>query len=75
MSVLSIRMSDVEYKALEKYAKSNSISMNQAMKDAFFEKLEDEYDIECFDKAYADYLKNKKTYTTDEVIKILELDV
>lgn len=75
MSVLSIRMSDVEYKALEKYAKINSISMNKAMKDAFFEKLEDEYDIECFDKAYADYLKDKKTYTDDELSKILGLDV
>lgn len=75
MSVLSIRMSDVEYKALEKYAKINSISMNKAMKDAFFEKLEDEYDIECFDKAYADYLKDKKTYTDDELRKILDLDV
>ena len=75
MSVLSIRMSEVEYKALEKYAKVNSISMNKAMKDAFFEKLEDEYDIECFDKAYADYLKDQKTYTVDEVKNILKLDV
>ena len=71
MAVLSIRMSDVEYKALEKYAKANSVSLNQAMKEAFFEKLEDEYDIECFDKAYADYLKDKKTYSSDEVKKIL----
>lgn len=75
MSVLSIRMSEVEYKALEKYAKVNSISMNKAMKDAFFEKLEDEYDIECFDKAYAEYLKDKKTYSIEEVKKMLELDV
>ena len=75
MSVLSIRMSDEEYRALEKYAELNSVSMNKAMKDAFFEKLEDEYDIECFDKAYADYLKDKKTYTSTEVKKLLKLDV
>ena len=73
MSVLSIRLSDVEYKALEKYAKVNSISMNKAIKDAFFEKLEDEYDIECFDKAYAEYLKDQKTYSSDEVKKILNI--
>ena len=47
--------------------------MNQAMKNAFFEKLEDEYDIEIFDKAYADYLKNSKTYSTEEVVKKLKL--
>lgn len=75
MSVLSIRMSEVEYRALEKYAKINSVSMNKAIKDAFFEKLEDEFDIECFDKAYADFLKDKKTYSLDEVKKMLEKDV
>lgn len=73
MSVLSIRMSEAEYKALEKYARVNSVSMNKAMKDAFFEKLEDEYDIECFDKAYADFLKDPATYSTEEVKKILKI--
>lgn len=74
MSVLSIRMSDAEYKALAKYAKANSISMNQAMKNAFFEKLEDEYDIELFDEAYSEYLKDPKTYSLKEVIDELNLD-
>ena len=73
MAVLSVRMSDVEYKALENYSKANSVSMNQAIKEAFFQKLEDEYDLELFDRAYADYLKNKKTYSLDEVIEELEL--
>ena len=74
MSVLSIRMSDEEYKALEKYAKVKSISMNQAMKQAFFEKLEDEFDVELFDSAYAEYLKDSKTYSIDEVIKELDIN-
>ena len=73
MSVLSVRMSDAEYNALQKFAKANNVSMNQAIKDAFFEKLEDEYDLEVFDKAYAEYLKDPKTYSTDEIIKILGL--
>ena len=74
MSVLSIRMSDEEYRALEKYAKAKSISMNQAMKQAFFEKLEDEFDIELFDEAYAEYLKDSKTYSIKEVIDELKLN-
>lgn len=73
MSVLSVRMSDVEYQALEKFAKANKVSMNQAIKDAFFEKLEEEYDLEVFDKAYAEYLKDPVTRTLDEVIKDLDL--
>lgn len=71
MSVLSVRMSEVEYRALEKFAKANNVSMNQAIKSAFFEKLEDEYDIEIFDKAYAEYLKDPVLYTLDEVNKHL----
>ncbi len=73
MKVLSIRLSEAEYKVLEKYAKVNSISMNKAMKDAFFEKLEDEYDIECFDKAYAEYLNNRKTYSSNKVKRLLNI--
>ena len=71
MPVLSVRMSDAEYKALKGYAASNGVSMNKAIKDAFFEMLEDRYDLEAFDRAYAEYLKDPKTYTSDEVAKKL----
>ena len=71
MSVLSVRMSDAEYKALEGYAAANGTSMNKAIKDAFFDMLEDQYDLEAFDRAYAEYLKDPKTYTSDEVAKEL----
>jgi len=73
MSVLSVRMTDVEYKALQKYASAKNMSLNQAIKAAFFEKLEDEYDIEIFDKAYAEFKKNQETYSTEEVIEKLKL--
>ena len=73
MRVLSVRMSSEEYNALQKFAKANKVSMNQAMKDAFFEMLEEKYDLEVFDKAYAEYLKDPKTYTLDQTIKELNL--
>ena len=71
MPVLSVRMTDAEYKALEGYAAANGVSMNKAIKDAFFEMLEDQYDLEAFDRAYAEYLKDPKTYTSDEAAKEL----
>ena len=71
MAVLSVRLSDAEYKALDSYANTNGISMNKAIKDAFFEMLEDQYDLEAFDKAYAEYLKDPKTYSSEEVAKEL----
>ena len=73
MSVLSVRMSSEEYRALQKFAQANKVSMNQAMKNAFFEMLEEKYDLEVFDKAYAEYLKDPKTYSLDEVIEMLNL--
>ena len=68
MNVLSVRLNNEEYKTLRKFAKANNVPMSKALKDAFFDKLEDEYDLEIFDKAYAEYLKNPKTYSLDEVI-------
>lgn len=32
---------------------------------------EDEYDIECFDKAYDDFLKDPVTYSPDEIKRII----
>jgi len=75
MSVLSVRLSDAEYKALNGYAKTNGTSMNKALKDAFFEMLENEYDMELFDSAYAKYLKDPKTYSTKEVLKELDIEI
>ena len=74
MSVLSIEMSDEEFRALEKYAEAKSIPMDQAMKQAFFEKLEDEFDIELFDKAYAEYSKDSKAYSLKDVVDELGID-
>lgn len=31
------------------------------------ERIEDEYDLECYKKAIKDYEKNSKTYTMDEM--------
>jgi hypothetical protein len=71
MPVLSVRMSEEEYKTLEAYAKTHGVSLNKAIKDAFFDMLEDQYDLEVFDKAYAAYQKDPVTYTSDEVEKEL----
>ncbi|MBR6332338.1 MAG: hypothetical protein IKR78_04320 [Dehalococcoidales bacterium] len=71
MSVLSVRMNESEYKVLEDYANAHGISMNKAIKDAFFEMLEDKYDLELFNEAYAEYLANPKTYSSDEMAREL----
>lgn len=69
MSVLSVRLNDEEYNALEKYALLSGTTMSAALKDAFFEKMEDEFDRRAFDEALANFEKDPVTYTNDEVMK------
>jgi len=73
MKNISIKLNEYEYRTLKDFAKKNRKSMSRILKDAFFEKLEDEYDIKLFDNAYAEYKRNPKTYTIDEVFKELDL--
>ena len=41
---------------------------------ALLEKIEDEYDLTCYEKAVEEYELNPKTYTLEEVKKELDLD-
>ena len=71
--IVSIRMTAEEKNLAESYAKLNGRTLSDAMKRAFFEKIEDEYDIALADQALREYEKNPKTYTHEEIKKILDL--
>ena len=55
----SIRLTEQEKALAESYAKLHSMSIGEAFKKALFEKIEDEYDIDVYHEAYAEYLVNK----------------
>ena len=69
MAFCSIRMSDEEKAILEQYAAALNKSISEVLRESFFEKLEDEYDIKTADEAYAVFLKDPKTRTLDEVME------
>ena len=71
--VISIRMTDEEKQLAEAYAKINGVSLSESIKRAYFEKIEDEYDIALADSALREYEKNPKTYTHEELKKLLGL--
>ena len=71
--VISIRMTEEEKKLANAYARLNGISLSEAIKRAYFEKIEDEYDIALADAALREYEKNPKTYTLEELMKELDL--
>ena len=71
--VVSIRMTTEEKNLADAYARINGVSLSEAIKRAYFEKIEDEYDIALADSALREYEKNPKTYTHEEIKKLLGL--
>ena len=70
----SIRLTEQERMIVDSYAKLHSMSIGEAFKRALFEKIEDEYDITVYDKAYDEYLKSgKKSAPISELWKELDL--
>ena len=71
--VISIRMTEEEKQLADAYARLNGTTLSDAIKRAYFEKIEDEYDIALADAALREYENNPKTYTHEEIKKMLGL--
>ncbi|MBQ3906502.1 MAG: antitoxin [Lachnospiraceae bacterium] len=56
----SIRLSEDERLLADSYAKLHGLSLGEAFKKAFFEKIEDEYDIAVAEEAYREYVDSGK---------------
>lgn len=69
----SIRLTAEEKNLAESYARLHSLSLGEAFKRAFFDKIEEEYDIAVADEAYKEYLAEPKTYSHAEVKDMLGL--
>jgi len=70
---ISVRLNDKDTELIKTYAKMNNISLSDLVRNAILEKIENEYDLECYKKAADEYKKNPKTYTMEEVKKELGL--
>lgn len=70
---ISLELNNDDTKLFEQYAKKHNISLSELVRNAIIEKIEDEYDLECYEKAITEYNNNPKTYSFDEVLKELDL--
>lgn len=70
---ISVRLNEKDTELIKAYAKINNISLSDLIRNAVLEKIEDEYDLECYKKAIEEYRKNPKTYTLAEVKEELGL--
>lgn len=70
---ISVRLNNKDTELIKAYAEINNISLSDLIRNAVLEKIEDEYDLECYKKAMKEYKKNPKTYTMGEIKKELDL--
>ena len=70
---ISVRLNDEDTELIKAYAEMNNISLSDLIRNAVLEKIEDEYDLECYKKAIKEYKKNPKKYTLNEVKEELDL--
>lgn len=70
---ISVRLNDEDTELIKAYADMNNISLSDLIRNAILEKIESEYDLECYKKAMKEYKKNPKTYTMEEAKKELDL--
>ncbi len=70
---ISLRLNDQEMLLIKKYAQLNQLSVSELIRQAVIEKIEDEYDLEVFQKSLEEYQKDPVTYSLDEVERELGL--
>jgi len=70
---ISLRLSDEDMILVKKYAELHNVSISDLFRQSVMEKIEDEYDLQCYEKAMKEYQNNPKTYTLDEVERELGL--
>lgn len=72
--IISIRLNEEDAKLIKSYAKINKTTISEFVRNAIMEKIEDEYDLECYYKAMEEFKKNPKTYTHEEVKRMLNIE-
>lgn len=70
MATISLRVDDRDSKLIRDYAKLKKTSVSDLMRNAIIEKIEDEIDLENFDRVLASM---EKTHSLDDVKKELGL--
>ena len=70
---ISLRLTEEDSMLIKKYAEVNKVSVSDLIRQSVMERIENEYDLECFDKAMAEYKANPVSYSLDEIEKELGL--
>ena len=70
---ISLRLTQEDTMLIKKYAEMNNMSVSDLIRQCVMGHIQNEYDLELFDRAMAEYKANPKTYSLNEVEKELKL--
>lgn len=66
---ISLRLNDEDTVLFKKYAELNGITVSELLRQSVIHRIEDEYDLNAYKEAMAEFKKNLVTYSLDEVEK------
>ena len=64
---ISLRLSNEDAILIKKYAELNKLSVSDLIRQTVMERIENEYDLEMFNKALEEYKNDPVTYSLDAV--------
>lgn len=64
---ISLRLNEDDTRLIKDYAALHNISLSELFRQAVIEKIEDEYDLHCYEKAMREYEADPVTYSLDEI--------
>lgn len=70
---ISLRLSDKDTALIKRYAAIHNMSVSDLFRQAVMEKIEDEYDLACYERAIEEFRKDPKTYSFEEAMEELGL--
>lgn len=72
---ISLRIPEEEEKLIKEYAKAKNVSLSALFRESVLEKIEDEIDLELYDKAMAEHKEEDTSVSFDELITDLNIEV
>lgn len=70
---ISLRLSDSDTMLIKKYAGIKNMSVSDLIRQTVLERIENEFDLELYEKAMAEYEASPVTYSLGDVEKELGL--
>ena len=71
---LTLRISDSDAELIRNYAQLKGATVSEVMRRAILEKIEDELDLQAYQRAMEEYRKNPVTYSQAEVERMLGIE-